>query len=371
MKILKFSILIICMLPLCGCFNYRDMNKLFFATALLVDIDETGSPVIYCEAFKANRGEAQENGTEIKVIFTGTGKTIFDAFNNLLLSSSSEINASQIKALIFSERAAEEGLDKFLDIFEKDQKPTVRMFLFIYSAGDVEDLLDLYIKDEQFLGLFLENFMSSQGRLAHIYRIRLNEYLNERLLGSMVSVIPIIKKSRDLPERIKIEGAAVTQNDKIVAKLSPDEIVSYNYLTNNNNPGVLLADNPNEKDQFVSLKVLKNNEKTTITYDGNIIHVSKKVRLITTLVESQRSSFVLNDTVRKQIETSAEKKLRYMCIKLFNDYKNEGIDIYNITRKFEIKYSDSNVKDVLSISELRNLDIDIQIDGSNNNTDFK
>lgn len=371
MKILKLTILIMFILPLCGCFNYRDMNKLFFATSILVDRDENGDPLIYLEAFKANRGEAQDTGNEIKVIFKGSGKTIYDAYSNLLLSSGNEINASQIKALMFTERAANEGIDEFIDIFERDQKPTIRMFLFVYPTGEAEDLLELNVKDEQFLGLLLENFMSSQGKLAQVYRLRLNEYLNERLLGSKVSLIPIITNSEDRPERIKVNGAAVIQNDKMVAKLSVDEVRTYNYLAVDNTYGTLLADNPNEEDKFISLKILRSNEKTSLDYDGETINVSKKVRLIAKIVEAQRSTFVLNDTVRNEIKESAERKLKNRAIRLFEDYKKDGIDIYNINRKFEIRYADSNVKDVLNIAELDDIDIDIQIEGSENTTDFE
>lgn len=359
------------MLPLCSCFNYRDMNKLFFATSVLVDMEENGDPLIYVEAYKANRGEAQDTGSEIKVIFQGSGKTIYDAYSNLLLSAGNEINASQIKALMFTERAAREGIDKFIDIFERDQKPTVRMFLFIYPTGNADELLNLKVKDEQFLGLLLENFMSSQGKLAQVHRLRLNEYLNERLLGSNVSLIPIISKSEDRPERIMVNGAAVMKNDIMVAELSPDEVVTYNYLTINNTYGTLLADNPNEKDKFISLKILRSKVKTTVNYDGKSVYVDKKVSLIAKLVEAQNSTFVLNDAIRKEIKESAERKLKNKCIKLFEDRKEEGIDIYNITRKFEIKYADSNVADILNICKLRDIDIDIRIEGSENTTDFE
>ena len=45
MKKIALCLIIMCSLIFTGCFNYRDINKLVFSIALVVDIDEDNNPV--------------------------------------------------------------------------------------------------------------------------------------------------------------------------------------------------------------------------------------------------------------------------------------------------------------------------------------
>jgi Ger(x)C family germination protein len=344
------------------------MNKLFFADAVIVDIDESKNVVLYIEAFKAFRGETE--GTEVKVVLKGRGKTVYDAFIDASLSASDEINVSQIKALIFTPKAAEFGLDNFIDAFDRSQKPTARTYLFIFADKNPDILINSKIKDEQFLGLFLDNLMTAEGKLSKIHRIRLNEFLNERMLGSKVSAIPILSVCDEQPNRIEVDGAAIVQNDKMVDTLSQEEVVPYNYVAHSGTYGVLLADNPNVEGGRVSLKVLKTKTKVDIKYDGNYIWVYKKVRLTTTIVEAQKKINLLNDNVREEIEKTASNNLKRECINLFQEYQGRGIDIYNISREFQLKYPDVKIENMLDKTKLAETDIKVNIEGSNNTTNF-
>lgn len=368
MKVLKFMLVIVFTFFLSSCFNYRDMNKLFFADAVIVDVDESGNVVLYIEAFKAFRGETE--GTEVKVFLKGRGKTIYDAFVNSSLSASDEINISQIKALIFTSRAAEVGLDNFIDFFERSQKPTERMYLFIYPGKNPDVLVSTNIKDEQFLGLFLDNLMTAEGKLSKIHRIRLNEFLNERMLGSKVSAIPIISICNERPNRIEIDGAAIVQNDKMVDSLSQEQVVPYNYVAHSGTYGALLADNPNVEGGRVTLKVLRTKTKVKVQYDGNHIWVYKRVRLIATIVEAQKKILLLNDDVRKDVEETASNNLKRECIKLFQEYQGRGIDIYNISKAFYLKYPNVKIDNMLEKTRLAETDIKVKVEGSNNTTNF-
>ncbi len=35
-----------------GCFSYRDINKLLFATAVIVDVDASNNPILFVEAIR-------------------------------------------------------------------------------------------------------------------------------------------------------------------------------------------------------------------------------------------------------------------------------------------------------------------------------
>jgi Ger(x)C family germination protein len=363
-------LLIICSLFIGGCYNYRDLNRLFFTTVIIVDVDDKKNIIVYSENFKAYRGQGEKQGTEIKVIFKGTGKTDYAAFDEIIQSASYEINYSQIKAIIFTERAALYGIDNFIDGLLRDQKPTLRSFLFVYP-GDPEELLELNLADEQFIGLFLDNLMVSQGKLENIIQIRFDKYLNMRLQGSGVAVTPRLKIITVATEkRLSADGGAVFVNDKMVDKLSPEEAIYYNYIINEAKAGFLYVSNPEANDKYVSLKILSNKTKVSLDYDGETVHLIKNIKTKVTLIESQKFTTLSNDEVKKQIEKEVEEKISTNCVEIFERFKKKGIDLYNVQRRFEMKYPHANVKNALEITKAVS-NVDVHIEGSNNTSDFK
>lgn len=352
-----------------GCFDYNDMNKLFFTTLNIYDADEKGNVYLYTENFKAYRGEGEKAGTERRVLFKGTGKTIFDAFENMNKSTSFPLEYSQSKALIFTERAAKYGLNNFIDITVRNQRANIRRFIFIYP-GDPEKLLNVKIGDEQFIGIFLENSMLSQGKVANMVRLRTDDLAYKRLMGSKVYIIPIIDKIHEpSKERIEISKAAVIKDDKMVDKLNNAEVKAFNYMNNTAKKGALVTENPEHKDRFISLVFNKTSFKKALVYDGSKVKAKRTIKIRVSIQEVQESISLTNE-VRKQIAKDTEERIKKDCQDLFNKYKEKGIDIFNIQRDFEIKYPSEKIEDVLDKTDM-NVEVKINIEGSQNTTDFR
>jgi hypothetical protein len=115
-----------------GCFNYRDINRVLFETAVLIDIDENDNIILYTESFKAFKGTAQGVEQGVRLLNRAEGKTLFEAVRNLNLASGFKHNYTQNKALMFSERAARKGLKTVLDFIDRDQEFLVRPYVFVY-----------------------------------------------------------------------------------------------------------------------------------------------------------------------------------------------------------------------------------------------
>jgi Ger(x)C family germination protein len=370
MKKAVYILFFICVLLETGCFNYRDINRLFFTTAGIVDVGDNGDIIAYSENFKAYRGQGEKNGTEIRLVFRGKGKSLLDAYSEIVRTASYEINYTQIKALIYTERAARYGLDNFVDAADRDQKTTLRLFVFIYD-GDPQELVDLKIPDEQFLGLFLDNLMVSQGRIANIVQLRFDEFLNRRNIGSRVNVVPIIRKvSEGSGDRIEVSGGAVIKDDRMVGRLSPEEVVPYNMIINEADTGILVCPHPQHKNKYVSYKILRNKTKILLDYDGKKVRLKKNIFARLTLVESMGSLDLTNDSIREKMKEDAEEKLEKGCMDLFNKFKEKDIDIYNVQKIFEEKYPKEKVEDVLAITEVET-NCKVHIEGSNDTTNFR
>lgn len=370
MKKIICALIIISMLFTVGCFNYRDMNKLLFSISVIFDIDEKDNVILYSEFFKASRFGQEKMGSEDRILARGSGETILDAFYNTNTFTGGRVAYDVNKVLIYTENAAREGLDKFIDSPLRNQRPTLREYMFIY-CGNPEELLNIEIKDEKFIGFYLDNAMTYQNKFYNIAHLRVDEYTNERLMGSRVSIIPIINKTqKSIDDRIAIEGAAVIVDDKMVDKMNLDEVTAYKFLTNDVKDGTIVTKKTNNKDGIIALDSLKNKTKKYLEYDGEIIKFNITINTIASVGEVIKGIILTNDSVREELEKNAEDTIRIQCEELLKRFKKEKIDILNIQRQFEMKHHGNKIEDIMDRIDF-NVDVNVEIEGSQNTNDSK
>jgi spore germination protein KC len=370
MKTKLICLLLVSTMIMTGCFSYKDINRVLFVTALLIDVDKENNIILYTEAFVTTRISGERMGAEEKIIFKSKNKTILEAARDINLRASYRLNYTQNKAIIFTERAAKYGLDNFIDILFRDQQALLRQYLFIYP-GEPEVILQTKLKEEQFIGVFLADLVLNQRVTSKGVQYRIDEYINNRLAGNKVNLINIIDRDESqIDERLCIKGLTVIKNDKMVGKLNIDESFLYNLLKGNIKFGELELTNPEHKDKFISLKVLKSKTKNKLNYDGSKITLKKNITIRTSFAEAQKSIYLTDDSERETIIKLAENKIKDECMKLFNHYKEKDIDLLNVQKDFNRKYPNANIKDVTNVLEL-DLNIKVIMEGSTDSTDFK
>jgi len=347
-----------------GCYNYRDINRIFFSLSALMDVDDSKNITLYLENFKSYRGKEEKAGSEVRVVFTGTGITFFDAFSNIARKASHEINYSQIKALLFTENAAKHGLNNFIEPLDRNQKLTLRAYLFVYE-GDPERYIHLVMKDEQFIGVFLDDLMTSQGHVSNIPSMRFYEYLNQKMLGSRVVLLPIIKNAHsNSRERLELTGAAVFKDDKMIDTLTTKELVPYQIGINHVKTGIITCPHPQNKDLNVSYQILHSKAKLSLKYDGKKVLYRKDINIKLSLTESTGPIDFTNKEVLEKMKSDVRNVIYNDCFQLFTRFKEKGIDIYNVQRLFNEKYPKIKLDNVIAITEGDpDSVINVQIDG--------
>ncbi|MDD7794819.1 Ger(x)C family spore germination protein [Clostridium sp. 'White wine YQ'] len=364
MKKIILIMLMVISLNLNGCYNYRDMNKLLFSSLQIYDIDEKEEEYkVYNECFKALRGEGEKAGLERKVILKGRGRSINDALNDLYISAGYQIAYDVNKILIYTESAARYGLDNFTDFPDRDPKPTLRQFMFIYE-GDPENFVNISLDDEKYLGEFLENMMLYQNKASNIIDLRLNNYLNNKLIGSRTNVIPIVERTeKSIKTRIGVNGAAVLVDGKMLDKINNEQVEAYNLLNNKLKSGGLFVGNPEHKEKIVSLNILSSKPKRKVYLEDGRIKANIVIDTRLSVNEAQISLRLSDDNIRKEIKDSAEEKIAKKCNELFNKFKMNGIDILNIERELNMKYPNHNIENPISKTDLE-VQVNVRIDGS-------
>ncbi len=342
-----------------SCFSYRDINRLIFITAIIIDVDDSNNPIIYGEAYKGIRATTPV-GSDERILFKGSGKTMFEAVRNMNATSSYKINYTQNKAIIFTQKAAEFGLDNFIDFLDRDQEMLIRPYISIYQ-GDPEKLIKLNILQEKYIGFFIMHLIENVGASSRALELSFNDFYNQRNMGDRVNVVTIIDIPKDTIEpRLQINGGAVIKDDKMVNIIKTDEGQGFNFLMNNVSSGTLEITNPCDIDKFTTLEIRKSKTKTEISYDNNVVNLKKKINVKVDFAEAQKEITLTKENIIK-IQKKSEENIVKACNLLFQKYKGLGMDIFDIAEEFYQKYPRIKIDgDIINKTELK-VEVDVQI----------
>ena len=373
-KLTKYrkTVVIICILMNCllmsSCFSYKDINRMLFVTALLIDVDADNRPVVYAEAFRGIRSAGPE-GMDQRVVFKGTGKTVFEAVRDMNAVATFKLNFTQNKAIIFTIKAAESGLEDFIDFLDRDQELLVRPYIVVFR-GDAERLMKLEIIQEKYIGTLIRRIIENIGTSSRAVTISFNEFYNQRSRGDRTNVVTILQiKKETLDPKLEVSGGAVIKNDKMVSTLAREEGQGFNFIMDNVESGTLEITNPSDISKFITLEIKSSDTKTGITYNNKIIKLKKKIKVKVDFGEAQKKIVLTKENINKIQEKSASNIVE-ACNKVFQKYKGMGLDIFDIKETFYANYPKDKVENIINITDLE-VEAEVEIINTGDIKNFK
>lgn len=349
-------------LILSGCYNYNEINLLTFVTSVIFDLDEIGNIVIYMDCVRPYRNENQSSDNGKRIIYMGKGNTVLDAIRDINMASSYKVNFTQNRVYIFTEAAAKQGIEKFLNIIDNDQEFQMKPYAFVFF-GNVEELLNVTKSDEEYLGIFLNDLVQKNKANSKIIATNINDYLTESQMCSNYALLGALNLRDDLGEKgIELNGGVLMKDNVMKEKIDTNDGFSYNFLKDNLNTGTLEVPNLQTKDNFITLEILSNKTKTDIDYDGRRVLIKKSIKTRVAIDEAQ-GRFIYSKEAIKNLKEREEKRIEMELSNFFDKFNEKNVDILGVERYLEIKYPKLAIKNVLSIVDL-DINVDIDIEGS-------
>ncbi len=345
-----------------GCFNYNDINKVTFATSVIFDIDDLGQTILYLDCIKPYRSTNEGSDKGRRMVYKGQGKTALEALEGVGRVASNKLNYSQIRAYIFTEKAAKKSIEKYLDLINNFNEFQVKPSAFIYY-GNVEELLATTTNDEEYLGMLLNDLIGTQSYGVEATASNINYYLSNVLMGDNTILLPAITlKSGALDKKIEINGSAIIKDNVLVDKLDSEDSLMYNLMMGKVKSGILTLGNPNTKEDFISLNILQTTATNDVSYENDALVINKNIDIEVSVAEIQGDAIVdyqLLDYIKNNEEAHVNKYVEYV----FNKYKEKDIDIFDVGRIMEIHYPKINSEDILSRTNV-NINSNIKIEGT-------
>ena len=241
MKKLLIILLLIC---LTGCWNYRELNEYAIVTGLAIDYTDNMYEVSLLFA-NGKKSETEENQITVS---SDKGNTIYEAINNIGLSTPKEIYISHLSVVIISEEVARLGVQPILDYLLREPQSHENFYIIIAKDTKAKNTLSVLAPQSDYPS---QNITSSikvneqlQGRITNA---SFNEFVSKLLqkgFNPISNSIIIIgneekgtKKLEQENSRVsaytKLDKIAIFKEDKLVDFASTDEGIGINMLLGN------------------------------------------------------------------------------------------------------------------------------------------
>ncbi len=311
-----FSILLIVPI-LSGCWNAREIDKMFFAHAVGIDYQD-GEFIVYTQLTNfAGLSKVGGEGIQSGVIQLGRGKgkTVDTAFHDMYRSSQRRIFWGHLSAIVFTESGLKHALKDAVELFVRYRETRYTIWMFA-TADPIEQLLSIFPIHEP------TNAFSRLGDPTDIYDqssfirpLRLNRFISYLYEPAMTTLLPKISvdetrwtEDKKKQPQLAIDGMALLKGDQFKGWLTGNDLLGIRWMTKQTRRTPLIV---YEKDQTQPAAVIisqKPKVKIIPSNEHGKPRFSIRVKLTGSLIQlNQRTT---EKELTRIAETAVENEIR-------------------------------------------------------------
>lgn len=355
MKIKKI-IIIISILLLTGCADYRELTDMAIVSTVAIDKKDNEYSLIV-QILNSNTESSGEEKVQAKVmVYESKGKTLHEAFRNLLLDSPKKMYLGHVEVVILSESSIKEDLTTFFDFFLRDPEMEKDFKLLVAKDNSIKELMNV---TESLVSIPAESVVDSitiseimQGNVANY---TFDEIVSNEIQEGIDPVIPAIsiKKTESDNEEINPKERLILSkemgifaNKKLIGYLDSSSTLGYNLLNQNTDSSVISF--KCDKDNYATIELTKN--KSKFSYDIKSNKLILDIDIDGSLSEVNCNIDVNKEESLKKLEKMLKNHMKDILTKTVNSIKeyNEsdflGIERYIYRNNY--KYYKKNKKEI-------------------------
>lgn len=376
MKKIKILTLIISIFCITGCYNYRELNDLAITSAIGINKDGDNYELLIQVINTQKQGSDGSSSSEQPkfVVYKTKGKTMQEAFRNIILESPKRLYVNHTSLLIISEEIAKEGLNDVIDIFARDSEFRKQFMVVISKKDDTNDIVSILTNLETLNAKNIKDSIVTDSKylgsaaVVHFENL-LETFLNDKRDLALPSVTmkgndkkgeegDNIKKSEP-DATVLLDDLAIFKDEKLVGYLSKQDSINVSTIKNEINNTIYTYECKKEK--YASIEIV--DSKTDIKVDKETINITVKQRAnineINCGLNLEKQETI--EKLEKDIAEEKEKEILKTINKAINEFNS---DIFGFK---DILYKDNpnNYKNLVKNFDkdlLQNLKFNIKVE---------
>lgn len=367
----KILLVVIILITLTGCYNYRELNDLAIVSAISVSkVDEEYNVIVQVVKPKKEQDTSNINQPNF-ITFKSKGETLQEAFRLIVKESPKKIYGAQMQVLLLDESVAKDDLSDILDFFARE--PEVRNEFYVLVSKNDNVLEVLTPLDNISSQNIMESLEANNKYLGYANLVTFNDllayYQNERIQIALPSIyltgnIDEGDKDENIDDSmvdtsVVLGPLAIFKGNKLIGYLSEEESLAYNIVMDNITNALIT--NKYDDDKYIVSELIKSktdlevdskNNKINITVKGNA--AIKEVNYNNINLKDENNVKKIEDDLNKKIEKLVKNSIKNITKK----YNSDIFGFENLFYKEDYKYY-KQIKDKWSDKIFQNLEIKV------------
>ena len=331
---LLFSIMLITMLLLSGCWNYREIDKLAIVSGLAIDKNAQGDQFL----LTAEIIDLKETMTQSKIAsrkIEAKGESIFDAMRNMIKISAKKLYWSHAKAIVVSKDVATQDIVSIVDWISRDHEARITLNLFVSKEQTASELLFQQSVTTDIRSFEMEDMLMGNRSLSKAPNVKVYEFMNDLSEEGISGILPALGITMNMDEKTaELSGTAVFKKEKFIGFLDEEDSKFLLFVKDKIKGGVYTIkveeESPNE---IITLEIFKNKTKITPVYNNDILSIMISTTTEVAIEEQNTTNNYIDEEGRKKLISIAEKTLEQDVENTIKKVQQDfGSDIFGFGR---------------------------------------
>ena len=321
-RLTPIVVLLLCLLPVAGCWDRREVNDMAIVIAMAMDKEPNGQyrlsvqvPLV-SSLGSTSGGGGGTSGDKSYYVDSAVGKTIREANNIIQSRMSRQLYYSHHRMIVIGEQLAKEGMSDVLDIVARFPENRLTAYL-VMTKGKGIQLLDAQPQFERFSGEAMRELVKMEA-----IAVSLKDVAQMLTTPGVDAFLPIIDAVDSHPKgkskEVEFMGIGLFRGDKLVYMAKSQAIKGLRWFQRTFTPfSVVISLNDKERLTVYFSKgkadlkpVIK---KGRIHYDITVFATSVVVENMTSLDLDQKKNIALiENKLKKEVEVSVKDTLNLM-----------------------------------------------------------
>ena len=378
-KLSNLLILILIVVFLSGCYNYKEINDYAIVSAISIDKSkkENKKYTIGIQIMNAKKDEETESSSI--AFYKSDGNTVYECLQKLILDLPKELYLGHNEVVIISDKLLiEESPLNYLDYFLRDSEVEKDSLIIIAKDDDAYNVLKIITPLDTIPSINLkETIKVTDDYKGTLSTITLDEFVASLSNNGEDPVLPTVKISGKKEKGAKLENISQSdpdakimlstmgyfENGKLKGYLTNEEEEGYKILSNSANGTYINVKCDNEN--YATIRIKKSKVKEKFSFNDNKPFVNINTKVEGRLIEYNcKADFLKNKKYIKNLENNASKKVKKLSLKAINKlYKENKSDALMYGEKFySFKYKDLKKLNIKESNVKNNIAFDINSD---------
>lgn len=362
----KNIFLIIVILLLTGCYNYKELNKIGIVSSISID-KKNDNYIVGSQVMNIKSDENIDSPSVI--VYEEEGKSIEEALRKTTKKYDKKLFGGHLSKLVISEEVAKDSIVDVIDLFQRLPEIKTEFTITIAKNTKALDVIKIMTPEGSIPADFVKNEIDSAFvDSALTYSSKLDEFVSyylKKYIDPVVSVIEVEnlsdksssldnKEETNPKTKIVLNNIAFTKNGKLIDYLDENETIGYNLIRDNVSE-MIIPIKCDEKN-YASISIINNKTEKKIIKNNNNYKINFNIRSNGYLNEYNCNKNLKNEKNIDELEKQSEKKIKEYIDKVLLIQNNTNSEFLGLKRMIYLDYPNYNNEDFKV-----NLDIEVNI----------